>query len=123
VAGTLALTSDEHIRALRGYQEDKFIALNRYHLSVTIDAPDRLEGTQKMRQVGTRKEATVQPIPSAEALVAGAQFSMSISQLAGGSTFVPKGLYRFHTHEDAQDKAASWLAAGMARMALDRKHE
>jgi hypothetical protein len=61
-------------------------------------------------------------MPNAAALVSGAQFSMSISHLAGGSTFVPKGLYRFHTHEEAQEKAASWLAAGMARMALERKH-
>lgn len=75
-----------------------------------------------MRQVGTRKEATVQPIPHASALVSGAEFSMSIAQLAGGSTFVPKGLYRFRTHEEANEKAASWLAAGMARIALERKH-
>ena len=48
--------------------------------------------------------------------------SASIAQLAGGSTFVPKGLYRFRTHEEANEKAASWLAAGMARIALERKH-
>lgn len=75
-----------------------------------------------MRKVGTRKEATVQPLPHATALASGAEFSMSISQLAGGSTFVPKGLYRFRTHEEAQEKTASWLAAGMARIALERKH-
>ena len=73
-----------------------------------------------MRQVGTRKEATVQPMAHASALVSGAEFSMSIAQLAGGSTFVPKGLFR--THEEANEKAASWLAAGMARITLERKH-
>ena len=75
-----------------------------------------------MRQVGTRKESPMQAPADAKALVAGAGFSMSIAQLAGCSTFVPKGLYRFHTHEEATLKNDAWLAAGMARMALERKH-
>ena len=75
-----------------------------------------------MRQVGTRKESTVQAPADAKALVAGAEFSMSIAQLARGSTFVPKGLYRFRTHEEAALKSEGWLAAGMARIALERKH-
>jgi len=74
-----------------------------------------------MRQVGTRKENPVQAPSDAKALVAGAEFSMSIAQLAGGSTFVPKGLYRFPTHEEATLKGEAWLAAGMARIALERK--
>lgn len=75
-----------------------------------------------MRQVGTRKESSVQALADAKALVASAEFSMSIGQLAGGSTFVPKGLYRFHTHEEAALKNEAWLAAGMALIALERKH-
>ena len=74
-----------------------------------------------MRQVGTRKESPVQALADAKALVVGAQFSMSIAQLAGDSTFVPKGLYRFHTHEEAALKNQVWLADGMARIALESK--
>jgi len=76
-----------------------------------------------MRQIGTRKERPVQALADAQALVAGAEFSMSIARLAGASTFVPKGLYRFHSHEEAALRSESWLAAGMARIALARQHE
>ena len=75
-----------------------------------------------MRQVGKRKEGILQAHASAAALVAGAEFNMSIAQLAGGSTFVPKGIYRFRTHEDAARKDAYWLAAGMAHIARKRQH-
>ena len=74
-----------------------------------------------MPQVGTRKESPVQALADAKALIVGAQFSMSIAQLAGGSTFVPKGLHRFYTHEEAALKSQAWLGDGIARIALERK--
>ena len=75
-----------------------------------------------MRQVGTRKETPVQTQADGSGLVACAEFSMSIAELAGGSTFVPKGLYKFQTHEEAALNDEAWLAAGMARLALGRNH-
>lgn len=75
-----------------------------------------------MRQVGHRKEPPLQAHASAVALVAGAEFCGSIAQLAGGSTFVPKGVYRFRTHDEATLKNQQWLALGMARKALERQH-
>lgn len=75
-----------------------------------------------MRQVGTRVQSQVQVQADAKALVAGATFCTSIAQLAGGCTFVPKGVYRFRTHEEAQLQNEIWLAEGMAKMALERKH-
>lgn len=74
-----------------------------------------------MRQVGTRSERPTQVHANGQALVAGAQFSMSIARLSGGSTFVPKGLYRFRTHDDAAQQNADWLATGMARIAMERQ--
>lgn len=75
-----------------------------------------------MRQVGTRTEPPIQMSASGAALTAGAEFSMTIAQLSGASTFVPKGLYRFRTHDEAALKNESWLAVGMARIALKRQH-
>lgn len=75
-----------------------------------------------MRQVGNRKENILQANANTAALVAGVEFSMAIAQLAGGSTFVPKGLYRFRTHDEAARNDAYWLAAGMAQIARKRQH-
>lgn len=75
-----------------------------------------------MRQVGTKSEIKAQGLPSGAAIASAAEFGMTISQLAGGSSFVPKGLYRFKTHEEAALKDSDWLAQGMAKIAMERKN-
>ena len=75
-----------------------------------------------MRQVGKRTEPAVQAEASGRSLFEGAQFSASIAHLSGGSTFVPKGVYRFKSHEDAARQDQEWLAQGMARLAKERKN-
>jgi hypothetical protein len=58
--------------------------------------------------------------PSADGIIAAAQHSAVVAGLAGGSTFVPKGVYRFKSHEDAARQEEIWLAEGMARLAQER---
>ena len=75
-----------------------------------------------MRQVGTRVESPLSLLPSSDGIASGAAFNACIAQLAGGSTFVPKGVYRFKSHEQAAEMSARWLAEGMAQLALARRH-
>lgn len=52
-------------------------------------------------------------------LAEGARFSESISYLAK-TTFVPKGIYRFTSHEAANKHAQDCLVSGMGQLAADR---
>ena len=60
--------------------------------------------------------------PSGEALAAGARFSESIAHLAR-STFIPKGVYRFKTHAEANTHQLECLARGMSLLAAERSRE
>lgn len=74
-----------------------------------------------MKTVGRRKEHPVSFSASAELLAEGARFNDGLHRLpGGGATFVPKGVYHFKTHEEANRHAETCLAQGMARMATDR---
>lgn len=75
-----------------------------------------------MRQVGTRRQLPIVAQASGAALAATALFSMSIARIAGGSTFVPKGVHRFKTHAAANLQDEAWLAEGIARLAREREH-
>lgn len=75
-----------------------------------------------MRQVGTKTESKPQILASGSGIAASAELGKTISQLAGGSSFVPKGLYRFKTHEEAAARNSDWLARGMAKIVLERKN-
>ena len=57
----------------------------------------------------------------ADLLIAGAAFSATVARLAGGGGSVPKGVYRFKTHENANRCDEAWLAAAMARRTSDRE--
>jgi hypothetical protein len=72
-----------------------------------------------MKTVGHRRQPELHAHASGEALAAGARFSESIAHLAG-STFIPKGVYRFRTHEAANKHQEECLARGMARLAAER---
>lgn len=74
-----------------------------------------------MRTVGHRKEQPPTFSASAELLAEGARFNDEIHRLpTGDTTFIPKGVYFFKTHEEANRHQMRCLAEGMARVALDR---
>ena len=72
-----------------------------------------------MRSIGRRPN----PLPAAQAsgalLSEGARFSESFAAL-GCSTFIPKGLHRFRTHEEANHHWRECIAQGIARIAMQR---
>lgn len=76
-----------------------------------------------MRVVGKKVLPTFKP-PSGESLLAGARFNDEIHRLpTGGRTHIPKGIYRFKTHEEANEFDLQCLAKHMARIARERNHE
>jgi len=74
-----------------------------------------------MRTVGLRKERPL-GLPASGALLAeGARFNDEMHRLpTGETTFIPKGVYRFKTHEDANRHQLDCLIEGMARIARER---
>ena len=75
-----------------------------------------------MKTVGTRREPPISGHASGEALSIGALFSESLSRLAP-STFIPKGVYRFKSHEAANKHQQDCLARGMGLLAAQRNRE
>lgn len=74
-----------------------------------------------MRIIGKRKERPITFFASAELLAEGARFNDEIHQLpTGNTTFIPKGLFRFKSHEDANRHQQGCLVKGMAQTALER---
>ncbi len=75
-----------------------------------------------MRTIGRRKEPPITFYASAALLAEGARFNDELHRLPTGSqTFVPKGVTRFKTHEEANRYDLECLVSGMARTALDRR--
>jgi hypothetical protein len=72
-----------------------------------------------MRQVGSRREREIALEASGELLIEGALFNEALSQLSP-STFVPKGVYRFRSHEAANRHAEDCLVRGMGLLASMR---
>ncbi len=71
-----------------------------------------------MRTVGHRKEYPVSFSASAAALSAGARFNDEIHRLPTGNiSFIPKGVFRFMTHGEANRHQLNCLVAGMAAIA------
>lgn len=83
---------------------------------------DRLgSGVVDMKVVGTRKTRIVGGAASGDALRAGAWFNDEIHRLPTGSTtHLPRGVYRFRTHEDANRFDLDCLAKHMGRIARER---
>lgn len=74
-----------------------------------------------MRTVGRRKERPVGITASGSLLAAGARFNDEIHRLpTGNTTFIPKGVYRFMTHAEANQHQMDCLARGMAKIARER---
>ena len=74
-----------------------------------------------MRIIGHRKERPITFSASSALLAEGARFNDEIHRLPTGSTtFIPKGVFRFKTHEDANRHELDCLVEGMAQTALER---
>lgn len=72
-----------------------------------------------MRQVGFRREPELVARATGLLLEEGARFSESISRLSP-STFIPKGIYRFRSHEAANRHELDCLTRGMGLLAAGR---
>ncbi len=76
-----------------------------------------------MRTIGHRQERPIAPFASGTLLAEGARFNEEIHRLpTGNTTFIPKGLYRFKTHAEANQHQLDCLARGMADLARERKN-
>ena len=74
-----------------------------------------------MRIIGHRKERLISFSASTELLVEGIRFNDEIHRLpTGRTTFIPKGIRRYKTHEESNEHQRDCLVASMARIALER---
>lgn len=74
-----------------------------------------------MRTIGHRKEHPITFSASAVLLIEGARFNDEIHRLpTGNQTFIPKGVYRFKSFEEANRQDLDCLVEGMAQIAMER---
>ncbi len=74
-----------------------------------------------MRTIGHRREHPITFFASAALLVEGARFNDGLHCLpTGRQTFIPKGVTRFRSHEEANRCDEERLASSMAEIALQR---
>ena len=74
-----------------------------------------------MRTIGHRKERPITFSASATLLLEGARFNDEIHRLpTGRATFIPKGVFRFKSHEAANQHQQACLIDGIAEIALNR---
>jgi hypothetical protein len=72
-----------------------------------------------MRTVGHRKERPISFAASAALLAEGARFNDEIHRLPGGNiTCIPKGVFFFKSHAEANRHQQDCLVECMARIAL-----
>ena len=77
--------------------------------------------TDSVKKVGKRREKTISWHASAESFIEGVKFNESLQSLpSGGDTFIPKGVYFFKTHQEADKHRNECLARGMAALAASR---
>lgn len=75
-----------------------------------------------MRIIGHRQEHPITFSASAELLLEGARFNDQIHLLPTGNvTFIPKGVFRFMTHEDANAHQVNCLVDSMVQVAVRRE--
>jgi hypothetical protein len=73
-----------------------------------------------MRTVGHRKERPISFSASGSLLAEGAHFNDEIPRLpTGRTTYIPKGVIFFKTHEEANRHQLDCLVKGMAQTALE----
>jgi hypothetical protein len=76
-------------------------------------------GAVAVRQVGSKREHNLAVNASGVLLAEGARFNEAIAWLSQ-TTFVPKGIYRFRSHDAANRHAEDCLVRGMGRPAAAR---
>ncbi len=75
-----------------------------------------------MKVIGKRKLRDLEAKASGSLLAESARFNDGLASAPGfGSTFIPKGVYRFRRAEDADAHRQRCLAEGMARLAQQRR--
>jgi len=75
-----------------------------------------------MRIIGNRQEKPISFSASGAALSEGTRFNDDIHRLPSGSTTcIPKGVYRFKTHEAADEFLATCIANAIAATTMGRK--
>jgi hypothetical protein len=80
------------------------------------------EDFQSFRVVGKRRERAISFAASGTMLAEGARFNDEMHRLpSGGKTGIPKGVYRFATHEDANEHWLRCVCRVVAQTALERK--
>lgn len=88
----------------------------------SLTQPKKKRAHPTMRIVGHRKERPISFSASATSLSEGARFNDEIHRLpTGDSTFIPKGVFRFKTHEEANRHQLDCLVEGMVRAARERR--
>lgn len=76
------------------------------------------------RRVGHRKAHPITFSASSALFMEGARFNDEIHRLPTGQTScIPKGLFFFKTHAEANQHQEYWLAECLARIALARKNK
>lgn len=76
-----------------------------------------------MRIVGRRKTRAITLHASAELLREGALFNDEIHRLpTGHTTYFPKGIYRYHSHEDANAHWVECVIHGIAQHAKKNEY-
>jgi len=76
-----------------------------------------------MRIIGQRKEHPITFSASAASLLEGACFNDELHRLpTGNQGYIAKGVTFFKTHEDANCHDQECLAAGMAKIAKNRRN-
>ncbi len=73
-----------------------------------------------MRTVGHRQERPIVMQGDGTLLAEGARFSETVAHLAK-STFIPKGVYRFRSHKDANTQQEDCLVQGLGQLAAERE--
>jgi hypothetical protein len=73
-----------------------------------------------VRRVGKRREAEMVEKASGLLLAEGARFNEAMAHLAPTMS-VPKGVYRFKSHEEANRHEFDCLVRGMVGVALNRR--
>jgi hypothetical protein len=77
-----------------------------------------------MKTVGQRKQRAITFSASGALLAEGARFNDEMHRLpTGASSFIPKGVTRFKSHEEANLQQQSLLACGMALIARHRRSD
>ncbi|MEX2197298.1 MAG: hypothetical protein WD886_00695 [Burkholderiales bacterium] len=73
-----------------------------------------------MRIVGDRIEKPLSLRPTAELLEEGLRFIAQSPAFGESSTYIPKGIYRFRTHAEAEEQRIACLVRGLAARAAGR---